>query len=87
MPKTQQEEQFEFVKSLGFVGAKQFFLTEAAMQGAKMSVRAAKGLAGQVMECSSADEYKRITYADPIGEGVAKRWLDFNHNDGRTVAA
>ena len=87
MPKNTQNEEFQFIQSLGFVGAKQYFLTEAAMQGTKMSVRTAKGLAGQVMECASADEYKRIVYSDPIGEGIAKRWQEFNHNEREQVAA
>lgn len=87
MPENKQTEQFKFIQSLGFVGAKQFFLTEAAMQGTKMSVRTAKGLAGQVMDCASADDYKRIIYSDPIGEGIAKRWQEFNHNECEQVAA
>lgn len=87
MPKNKQQEDFEFIKSLGFVGAKQYFLTEAAMQGTRMSVRTAKGLAGEVMSCASADDYKRITYSDPVGEGIAKRWLEFRCNDEQTIAA
>lgn len=87
MPENKQVEQFKFIQSLGFVGAKQFFLTEAAMQGTKMSVRTAKGLAGQVMDCATADDYKRIIYSDPIGEGIAKRWQEFNHNECEQVAA
>lgn len=87
MPENNQVVQFKFIQSLGFVGAKQFFLTEAAMQGTKMSVRTAKGLAGQVMDCATADDYKRIIYSDPIGEGIAKRWQEFNHNECEQVAA
>lgn len=86
MPKNKQQEEFEFIKSLGFIGAKQYFLTEAAMQGTKMSVRTAKGLAGEVMDCISVDDYKRIIYSDPVGEGIAKRWQEFNHNQGEIAA-
>jgi len=59
---------------LGFVEAvKHLRETWAPEKGLTLSVRKAKGLAGAAID-RHLNEYKRIIYADPTGEGVAKRW-------------
>ncbi|WP_336715398.1 hypothetical protein [Arthrobacter sp. USHLN218] len=70
-----------YLQALGFVGAKTWLLAQAEEAGQKLSVRKAKDLAGRAMDCINPDEYKRILYSDPVGEGIAKRWMDFNHNE------
>jgi hypothetical protein len=63
-----------------FVLIKGWILAAAAEAGTVMSVRRAKGLAGDYLARNDPDAYKRFTYGDPVGEGVARRWMDFNHN-------
>lgn len=63
-----------------FTTLKGWILEAAAESNTKMSVRAAKKLAGDYLIQNDPDLHKRITHADPVGEGVASRWVDFNHN-------
>lgn len=77
MPKN---EFYETLKPLGFTGAKKQLLIWAGEMGERLSVRHAKSIAGQVFDAADADDYKRIIHGDPVGEGVARRWMDFKHN-------
>jgi hypothetical protein len=70
----------------GFIQVKDWIIEAAAEQGVRMSVRRAKGLAGDYLTKDSPDDYFRLTYSDPIGEGVARRWAEFAHNLERTAA-
>ena len=63
--------------SPGFVQVKKWILEAAAELGADISVRHAKSLAGDWLAASTHDDYSRLTYADPVGEGVARRWHEF----------
>lgn len=62
-----------------FTTIKKWILEAARDSNTKMSVRHAKKLAGDYLTQNDPDYYKRITHADPVGEGVAKRWTDFRH--------
>ena len=66
--------------SPNFTTVKGWILEAAAESGLAMSVRRAKGLAGEYLTRNDPDAYKRFTYGDPVGEGVARRWMDFHHN-------
>ncbi|MDI3194801.1 hypothetical protein QK290_10630 [Pseudarthrobacter sp. AL07] len=63
-----------------FVQIKGWILAAAAEAGTVMSVRRAKKLAGDYLAKNDPESYRRLTYADPVGEGVARRWMDFKHN-------
>lgn len=63
-----------------FTQVKTWVLEAAAELDAKMSVRKAKGLAGDFLNAGADDDYKRIVYSDVVGEGVVKRWAEFAHN-------
>lgn len=63
-----------------FTTVKGWILEAAAESNLVMSVRRAKGLAGEYLAKNDPDAYKRFTYGDPVGEGVARRWMDFKHN-------
>lgn len=63
-----------------FTTIKGWILEAAAESHVVMSVRRAKGLAGDYLTKNDPDAYKRFTYGDPVGEGVARRWMDFKHN-------
>lgn len=78
-------ETLTYLQSLGFVGAKNWLISQAAEADQKLSVRKAKELAGKAMETVNPDDYKRILYSDPVGEGIARRWMDFNHNELETA--
>jgi hypothetical protein len=67
-------------KNPNFTTVKRWVLESAAESNMVMSVRRAKGLAGDYLAGNDPDAYKRFTYSDPVGEGVARRWMDFNHN-------
>lgn len=82
MPKN---EFFETLQPLGFTGAKKQLLTWAKEMGERLSVRDAKSIAGAVVNAADADDYKRIIHGDPVGEGVARRWMDFKHNMAATA--
>ena len=61
-----------------FVQVKQWILEAAAEMGAKMSVRRAKGLAGDYLAAIDADptlRYSVLTYSDPTGEAAVRRWF------------
>lgn len=64
-----------------FTTVKGWILEAAAESNLIMSVRRAKGLAGEYLTRNDPDAYKRFTYGDPVGEGVARRWMDFKHNE------
>lgn len=81
-----ENEFFAFLQPLGFVGIKAELLAWAKAAGERLSVRDAKGIAGQVVNAKDVDDYKRITHEDPVGEGIARRWIEFKHNlQGVTV--
>jgi fructose 1,6-bisphosphatase len=63
-----------------FVLIKGWILAAAAETGTVMSVRRAKKLAGDYLAKNDPEAYRRQAYADPVGEGVARRWMDFKHN-------
>ena len=63
-----------------FTTVKGWILEAAAESHLTMSVRRAKELAGEYLAKNDPDAYKRFTYGDPVGEGVARRWMDFKHN-------
>lgn len=63
-----------------FTTLKGWILEAAAESNVKMSVRQAKKVAGDYLTQNDPDLYKRITHLDPVGEGVASRWMDFSHN-------
>jgi hypothetical protein len=63
-----------------FVTVKGWILDAAAEANMVMSVRRAKKMAGDYLNRSDPDTYNRLVYADPVGEGVARRWMDFKHN-------
>ena len=63
-----------------FVTVKKWIKEAAVELGSRMSERQAKSLAGDFLNAGSDDDYKRIVYSDPVGEGVAKRWANFKHN-------
>lgn len=64
-----------------FTTVKRWILEAAAESSLVMSVRRAKALAGEYLARNDPDAYKRFTYGDPVGEGVARRWMDFKHNE------
>jgi HKD family nuclease len=64
----------------GFVTVKGWILGAAAESNMVMSVRRAKKLAGDYLTRTDPEAYLRITHSDPVGEGVARRWMDFKHN-------
>lgn len=66
--------------SPNFTTVKGWILEAAAESSVSMSVRRAKGMAGEYLAKNDPDNYKRFTYGDPVGEGVARRWMDFSHN-------
>jgi hypothetical protein len=66
--------------SPNFTTIKRWILESAAESNTVMSVRRAKGLAGDYLAQNDPESYRRQVYADPVGEGVARRWMDFNHN-------
>ena len=68
-----------------FTTVKGWILEAAAESNLIMSVRRAKGLAGEYLTRNDPDAYKRFTYGDPVGEGVARRWMDFKHNEELTA--
>ena len=67
----------------GFTTIKKWILEAAGESDTKMSVRHAKKLAGDYLTQNDPDYYKRITHADPVGEGIARRWTDFRHHAAR----
>jgi hypothetical protein len=67
-------------KNPNFTTVKRWILESAAECNVVMSVRRAKKMAGDYLAKNDPDAYKRFTYGDPVGEGVASRWMDFNHN-------
>jgi hypothetical protein len=66
--------------SPNFVTVKGWILDAATESNMVMSVRRAKKLAGDYLARTDPDDYLRITHSDPVGEGVARRWMDFKHN-------
>lgn len=63
-----------------FIQVKKWVLEAAHEQRIRMSVRDAKRLAGDYLTKDLGhDYYKRTTYSDPVGEGVARRWYQFAH--------
>lgn len=66
-----------------FTIIKKWILEAARESNMKMSVRHAKKLAGDYLTQNDPDYYKRITHADPVGEGVARRWTEFHHHPVR----
>ena len=75
-----ENEFFNFLRPLSFTEIKKELQAWAVAAGERMSVRDAKGIAGQIVNATDADDYKRIIHGDPVGEGVARRWMDFKHN-------
>jgi hypothetical protein len=69
-----------------FTTVKGWILEAAAESNMVMSVRRAKKLAGDYLARNDPDAYKRFTYSDPVGEGVARRWMDFQHNVASVTA-
>jgi hypothetical protein len=66
--------------SPNFTTVKGWILDAAAESNMVMSVRRAKKMAGDYLNRTDPDAYLRITHSDPVGEGVARRWMDFKHN-------
>lgn len=63
-----------------FTTIKGWILEAAAEVNVVMSVRRAKKMAGAYLDRSDPETYNRLAYSDPVGEGVARRWMDFKHN-------
>lgn len=63
-----------------FTTIKRWILESAAEENMVMSVRRAKKMAGDYLSRNDPDAYSRLTYSDPVGEGVARRWTEFKHN-------
>jgi len=63
-----------------FTTIKGWILEAAAESNMVMSVRRAKKMAGDYLDRNDPDAYNRLGYADPVGEGVARRWIEFKHN-------
>lgn len=63
-----------------FTTIKRWILEAAADSNMVMSVRSAKKMAGDYLDRNDPDTYNRLGYSDPVGEGVARRWMDFKHN-------
>ncbi|WP_160664106.1 hypothetical protein [Pseudarthrobacter sp. ATCC 49987] len=63
-----------------FTTVKGWILEAAADANVVMSVRRAKKTAGDYLDRNDPESYLRITHSDPVGEGVARRWMDFKHN-------
>lgn len=61
-----------------FIEVKRWILEAAQEMGAEMSVRKAKGLAGDYLTAMDADptlRYSVLTYSDPTGEAAVRRWF------------
>ncbi|SEC89345.1 hypothetical protein [Arthrobacter woluwensis] len=65
------------LQSLGFVAAKAQLLAWAREAGERLSVRDAKRIAGLALTATDPDDYRRLCYSDPVGEGIAARWFEF----------
>lgn len=63
-----------------FTTVKGWILEAAAESNIVMSTRRAKKMAGDYIDRNDPDAYMRITHRDPVGEGVARRWMEFKHN-------
>lgn len=63
-----------------FTTVKGWILEAAAESNVVMSTRRAKKLAGDYLTKNDPDAYIRIAYKDPVGEAVARRWMEFKHN-------
>lgn len=71
-----------------FITVKKWIIEAAAEFGAPMSTRRAKSLAAAWLSMPDPLEYLRITYHDPVGESVARRWAAFAHHmEAEAVAA
>ena len=71
-----------------FITVKKWIIEAAAEHGVHMPVRRAKSLAAAWLSMPDPLEYLRITYSDPVGESVARRWAEFvHHMDVEAVAA
>ncbi|QOD04884.1 hypothetical protein [Pseudarthrobacter sp. BIM B-2242] len=69
-----------------FTTVKRWILEAAAESGTVMSVRRAKKMAGDYLDRNDPEAYKRLIYSDPVGEGVARRWVEFKHYVGPVPA-
>ncbi|GAA4047631.1 hypothetical protein GCM10023063_38740 [Arthrobacter methylotrophus] len=69
-----------------FTTIKSWILEAAAESNIVMSTRRAKKMAGDYLTRNDPDSYSRLAYSDPVGESVARRWMEFKHNP-ESVAA
>lgn len=79
-----ENEFFSILKPLGFVAAKEQLRAWAKDAGERLSVRDAKHIAGLIVSATDSDDYRRLCYSDPVGEGIAARWFNFKHNPATT---
>jgi hypothetical protein len=63
-----------------FTTIKRWILEAAADCNMVVSTRRAKKLAGDYLTQNDPEAYNCLVYSDPVGEGVARRWMDFKHN-------
>lgn len=63
-----------------FITVKKWILEAAAEHGAPMSTRRAKSLAAAWLAQPDPLDYLRLTYADPVGESIVRRWMDYTHH-------
>lgn len=62
-----------------FILIKGWILAAAADIGIGMSNTRAKKIAGDYLSQNDPESDRRLTYKDPVGEGVARRWREFQH--------
>lgn len=65
--------------SPNFTTVKGWILEAAAEANIVISTRRAKKMAGDYIDRNDPSTYNRLVYNDPVGEGVARRWMEFKH--------